>query len=128
MEKEILLVNFQVAGTTHLDLTLTEKSINEGDKLFLLRESQNPYDRNAILVLNRSGAKLGYVPMVKNELVANMLDNGVQLSVRLKYKEWKGKSYLILGCGIYFKFSQEHIDLQEFLTESKSNKGGENEQ
>ena len=117
MEKEILLLNFQVAGTTHLDLSLTEKTINEGDKLFLLREAQNQYDRNAILVLNKSGAKIGYVPMVKNEVIANMLDNGMQLTVRLKYKEWKGKNYLILGCGIYLKFSQEHKDLQEFLTE-----------
>ena len=103
-----------VAGTTHLDLTMVEPSLKEGDKLFLLREAQNQYDRNAILVLNRTGTKIGYVPMVKNEVIANMLDNGVQLSVRLKYKEWKNKTYLVLGCGIYFKFSQEHKDLQEF--------------
>lgn len=49
-----------------------------GETLSLVREPNNPYDRNAIMVLNSSGSQLGYISKdVASNLAYNM-DSGAR--------------------------------------------------
>ena len=69
-----------VAGTTHVpDIVSLAQRLKPGDRLFLLREPNNKYDSNAILVLNQKEQKLGFIPKANNPLLAKMMDEGLAL-------------------------------------------------
>ncbi|MDI6748817.1 MAG: HIRAN domain-containing protein [Pseudomonadota bacterium] len=53
-----------------------------GDRLALIREPDNPYDRRAVRVEWR-GVMLGYLPRAENEAVAAAMDRGEQIEGRI---------------------------------------------
>ena len=53
-----------------------------GDRLALIREADNPYDKNAVRVEWR-GAKLGYLPRAENRAVAAAMDAGERVDARI---------------------------------------------
>lgn len=48
-----------------------------GDQVYLVREPQNQFSRNAIQVALKSGIELGYVPEIDAEDLAPLLDVGL---------------------------------------------------
>lgn len=50
--------------------------MNKGEKLKLIREPENKYDRLAIRINDSKGNKLGYIPRAKNEVLASLMDAG----------------------------------------------------
>ena len=79
-DSSVRLMNTNVAGTTHVpDIVSLAGRLKPGDRLYLLREPNNKYDSNAILVLNQKEQKLGYIPKSNNPMLAKMMDEGVQL-------------------------------------------------
>lgn len=76
----VLLMNTKVAGTAHVpDIASLAERLKPGDRLFLIREPNNEYDSNAILVLNQKEQKLGYIPKANNPMLAKMMDEGLPL-------------------------------------------------
>ena len=76
----IFLLETFIAGTSHVEnIRELSRELAPEERLTLLRESKNEYDPNAIVVKTSSGAKLGYVPKVKNEVLARLLDGGKAL-------------------------------------------------
>ena len=53
-----------------------------GDALHLVREPENEHDDSAVAV-HWNGAQLGYLPREQNQVVATLLDQGVQLEAQL---------------------------------------------
>jgi HEAT repeat protein len=51
----------KIVGVSYDDCQKYIKSLSVGDIVFLLREPENPYDQNAIKVVNSNGDKLGYI-------------------------------------------------------------------
>ena len=94
LSREIHLFDTYVAGTTHLKDTSVLGSIKIGDKLFLQRED-NKFDDNAILILDESKRKLGYVPERDNVVFARLMDAGKLLCGKIKSIEPKGTFRLI---------------------------------
>lgn len=88
--KEIFLIETHVAGTSHVPIRDIEAGLNVADSLVLRRESENPHDPLAILILTGKGDKLGYVPRDRNEILARLMDAGKFLFARLESKEWHG--------------------------------------
>ena len=75
--RQIFLMEVYVAGCGHVRYIKKYLSeIQEGDRVTLLREPKNAYDELAILVKNEKKHKLGYVPRVKNDAVARLMDAG----------------------------------------------------
>lgn len=72
---ESLMVT-DVAGSAYVDWKNLYTGLAMGEPLELKREPENPHDSNAILVLDRKGNKLGYVPTVRNKRLARKLDAG----------------------------------------------------
>ena len=52
------------------------KKCESGEEVMLVREPDNPYDKNAIAVLRESGEQIGYISRKYNERLAKHLDNG----------------------------------------------------
>lgn len=74
--REILLIECHVAGTGYRDLDGVELQLQPGMLLPLQREPDNRVDPLAIQILTEAGHFLGYVPRVKNEALARLMDAG----------------------------------------------------
>lgn len=72
---EIHLFDTFIAGTTHLEDKSVLNEVKEGDKVNLRRE-ENKYDDKAILILDQSGRKLGYIPEKDNLIFSRLMDAG----------------------------------------------------
>ena len=100
-EREISLLECFIAGTNFRpDISRIEPDLTVGARLKLQREPRNEFDRSAIAIYNASNYHLGYVPKIKNEVLAKLLDAGKNLSAKLIAKQWNG-SWLKLDIEIF---------------------------
>lgn len=81
--RELLLIDSFVAGTRYYEADRLRDRLPMGLSLALRREPGNRYDRLAVEVLTRGGAKLGYVPRGDNEAVSRLLDSGRTVAARI---------------------------------------------
>ena len=79
---QFLVQSSPLAGFRYAEAAAVMPSLQPGDALELLRESDNPHDSNAVRVEWR-GRKLGYVPRRENAAVAWGLDRGTPLRARI---------------------------------------------
>ncbi len=87
--KPILSVG--MTGTDYIDHVEENLSgLLPGDYLELSREKDNVHDRNTVAV-TRDGEKVGYVPRVDNKVIANMMDQDIELFCRLSSIEKDGR-------------------------------------
>ena len=71
---ESLMVT-EVAGSAYVDWETLYPDLETGEELELKREPENPHDSNAILVQDRKGNKLGYIPAYRNKELVQRLDD-----------------------------------------------------
>lgn len=88
--REIMLIECHIAGTSHRDIKDVEPSLTPGSLLVLKREPDNAHDALAIMIADEAGHHLGYVPRVKNEALARLMDAGKLLFGKLEKKQWVG--------------------------------------
>lgn len=106
MEKECKIILFPefvafIAGTTHIEgIEELAQYLNVDDKLDFFREPDNSYDPKAIVIKNRDGAKIGYVPREDNTVFSRLMDAGKLLFGKITAKETKGK-WVKIQIGIY---------------------------
>ncbi len=100
--REIMLVECAIAGTSFRQLKNIEPLLPVGSLLPLKREPANEHDPLALMILDEKGNHLGYVPRVKNEALARLMDAGKLLFGRLESKEWQA-NWLKTGIRIYLR-------------------------
>ena len=77
LAKDLFLAYQMVVGTRYnggADTILEE--LNPGEKVSLLRESDNPYDKRAIMVIDEDERKIGYIPRQHNAVLSSLMDAG----------------------------------------------------
>lgn len=77
-EKDLTRIFF-IAGVRHYldcegDDCLKAIELTRGDEIFLKKDSENIYDKNAVQVLDYSGRILGYIPRYYSESVTDLLE------------------------------------------------------
>lgn len=91
-ERDIFLFDTYIAGTSHITgIEDLEPHLNVGDRLDFFREPDNAYDKQAIVIKNLDGVKIGYVPRRDNVVFSRLMDAGKLLFGKIKSKEIKGK-------------------------------------
>ncbi|MBZ5753728.1 HIRAN domain-containing protein [Metabacillus rhizolycopersici] len=83
--KEVL----PVVGITLSQRKTFVSVLQTGDKLYLKRDPENPYDRNAIQVLNKDGKQIGFIAKEWASIYASKLDIGMTFAVTIRSKEEK---------------------------------------
>ncbi|WP_283154122.1 HIRAN domain-containing protein [Guptibacillus hwajinpoensis] len=63
--------------------------IEIGDELFLKRDAENPYDKNAILVMDGNGNSIGFIAKDWASIYSEKLDLGMEFKAVVKEKEAK---------------------------------------
>lgn len=100
-EKDIFLFDSHIAGTTFIEgIEELEPHLNIGDKLDFFREPDNKYDKKAIVIKNKDGVKIGYVPREDNVIFSRLMDAGKLLFGKITEKELKG-NWLKINIKIY---------------------------
>lgn len=83
--KEIFLTEVYITGLQYVrGIKRLAQQLSIDDEVKLVREPDNEYDDLAIMIKNQDGAKLGYVPRVKNEIISHLLDAGKLIVGRVK--------------------------------------------
>lgn len=96
---EIHLFDTYIAGTSFLEDTTALDTLNLNDKLTLKRED-NKYDEKAILILNSTNNKLGYIPEKDNQIFSRLMDAGKLLIAKV-LKIDKSEYFTKVSIGIY---------------------------
>ena len=96
----MLVQNSPLAGFQYHAGTELWQQIRVGDALDLVREPDNPHDRNAVRVEWR-GRKLGYLPRAENRAVSGELDRGTRLSARVSHLREERNPWRRIGIDIY---------------------------
>ena len=77
------ILSVEMTGMCYIDhVEENLVGLRPGDYLELSRERDNGHDRNTVAVL-RDGLKVGYIPRVDNKVIANMMDQDIELFCRL---------------------------------------------
>ena len=100
-KKVILVLECMVAGTSFRNLNIVEPELMTTVKLEVRREAGNEFDAFAV-ALQYSDTKVGYIPKVKNEVIARLMDAGKSFYATIAAKEWEG-NFLRLDVKIYMK-------------------------
>ena len=79
-----------IAGTTYINIEEIEPDLNVDDLLVFKRESENKFDKLAILIFDKKERKIGYVPRHKNEILARLMDAGKLIFGKVIAKSWQG--------------------------------------
>ena len=79
---KILVQSSPLAGFQYHAAGELWPELRVGDALILIREPDNPHDRNAVRVEWR-GRKLGYLPRAENRAVAAEMDRGGRVEARI---------------------------------------------
>lgn len=75
----VAVLDFAIAGGHYHGLGRVLATLAPGQTLRLAREPENPYDANAIAVLDGDGLKLGYLPRSANAPIAALMDTGTDV-------------------------------------------------
>lgn len=78
VQQPVKIYENYVKGLQHYHFGKLKKNIKAGDLITLKREAGNKYDRFAVAVCYGE-EKLGYLTAFENIVLANLLDQGVQL-------------------------------------------------
>lgn len=102
-EREIFLFDSHVAGTSYIEgIEELEPSLRIGDRLEFFREPYNSHDSKAIVIKNKDGVKVGYVPKSDNVIFSRLMDAGKLLFGKIAEKEMMGK-WLRIEIKIYLQ-------------------------
>ena len=52
------------------------RDLDPGEKVSLLSEPENPYDKRAIMVIDEDERKIGYIPRNQNSILSSLMDAG----------------------------------------------------
>lgn len=100
-EKDIFLFDSHVAGTSFIEgIEELEPHLKIDDRLDFFREPDNKYDKKAIVIKNKDGIKIGYVPRDDNVIFFRLMDAGKLLFGKITDKELKG-NWLKINIKIY---------------------------
>lgn len=87
-ERDIFLFDTHVAGTSHVEgIEELEPHLKVDERLDFFREPDNPYDSLAIVIKNRDGIKIGYIPQEDNAVFSRLMDAGKLLFGKISKKE-----------------------------------------
>lgn len=78
----VLIQSSPLAGYQYHAGTEVWDQLKIGDTLKLVREPDNPHDRNAVRV-EWQGQQLGYLPRAENQAIAAELDRGSKVEARI---------------------------------------------
>lgn len=88
-QREILILQAVVAGTSFRDIHKVENQLIANTKLVLKREADNKYDQLAVKI-ELEDYLLGYIPKENNEVLARLMDAGKNFHAVVHTLEWQG--------------------------------------
>ncbi|WP_026887302.1 HIRAN domain-containing protein [Clostridium beijerinckii] len=111
--KDVYLTSVNIAGTNYFDMSEIYNKLLEDDMVYLKRDFDNEYDKNAIEVITIEGFVMGYVPKDNNLILKNLIDKGKYLYGKI---EEISEDYSVIKIQIYLSYK----DVIEEITSTLS--------
>ena len=90
--RDVFLFDTYISGASDIEeIKDGSVSLERGERLDLFRETNNKFDKNAILMKNQNGQKIGYVPREDNAVFSRLMDAGKELFCRITSIEKRGE-------------------------------------
>jgi len=89
-----------IAGYQYYEGQEIENHFTPGETLSLVREPVNPFDEMAI-ALHYKGIKIGFIPMIDNTVLTNMIDQEMLLTAKIKTINKKNPTWERVEIGVY---------------------------
>lgn len=70
----------KVAGVTFDNRQRLIRRMSVGEQVSLVRDPTNPYDKNAIMVINSNGDQIGFISKELSSTMAINMDSGIVFS------------------------------------------------
>lgn len=100
--QKIKIYDNYIKGIAHYKYKRVMGDLKEGDTLVLKREPENLYDTFAIEIFYKR-KKLGYVTAYENVVLANMMDNNVELKAIVSKHKPENDIFSSIAVSIYAK-------------------------
>jgi len=99
LARPIASLDFMAAGVFYENRQAAVSRLREGDQVILAREPDNPYSKNAILLLLPNGTNIGYVPERLAVEFAPVIDGGAghETEVKLMLQGHRGTIPVVWG-------------------------------
>ena len=98
--RQIKIYDNYIKGVIHYDYKHIAKTLKEDDVLHLKREAENKHDSFAIEIYHNE-KKLGYVKAFENVVLANMIDNNVELNAYVSRHQPSEEPFTCIAISIY---------------------------
>ena len=96
MQLGVPMGEFYIAGTNYIsDISEVMQKLQINERVKIISEKKNPYDKNAVKIISETDVKLGYLPKRFNNFPAYMLEYKVELFGIIKKLQWDVNSYNI---------------------------------
>lgn len=82
--REVALLSTYIAGIGRHCGSAVASRLEPGEPVTLRREPENDYDPRAVAVWTARGEKLGYVPRIDNQTLANLIDAGLPVRAEIR--------------------------------------------
>lgn len=92
------MIYSKIVGVTFFERQTILKQLKSGDQLDIVREPKNEYDKNAIMVMTKSGLQIGYIPAKTCINLSKDMDSGSNFKVVID--QITGTDKQTLGCNI----------------------------
>ena len=89
-----------VAGYQYYSGTEIEHRFSVNDKLELVREPANRFDERAVAI-HFKGIKIGFIPMIDNSVLTNMIDQKIPLTAKIKAINKKNPTWERVEVSVY---------------------------
>ena len=97
----IFLLETHIAGTSYVEnIDVLVSMLSERGYLNFVRDKENDFDDNAIMITSELGYKVGFIPRKDNKLIANLMDANKALYGKISTIENKNNWWCI-EIGIY---------------------------
>jgi single-stranded-DNA-specific exonuclease len=97
---------------------------SEGETVRLRREPDNQYDKNAILVLSRSGQELGYIGKDKAKWIAKIMDEGRPVTAQIDSIVGGTTGKESVGVVLFLHTDDEAEEIETYSDAYSGEKGG----
>lgn len=77
--KDVYLTRTMISGLDYGAIAKSNLKLERESVVYLKRERDNQYDRNAIAVVSKTGWHIGYIPRRENYILKNLMDSNKKL-------------------------------------------------
>lgn len=119
--KDVYLTRTMISGIDYGAIAKSTLKLERESVVYLKREKDNEYDRNAIAVVSKNGWHVGYIPKRENYILKNLMDSNKKLYGLVEEVDNESR---IVKIQIYLSYSDVEEEVNDIIKLILAKKSG----